>query len=278
MRTHGADRVAKGGAVLDEHTLDGIGVVAAPDLRGVVQHTGVKPAAAAGASLEQHMGEGGGDPLQQIIHAQHKAVVDFTLTAGRQPLTPHIGKMPVHIPLHIFDIGAREDIAHALEQVIAHVLPGHIQHKLVPAAHARTVLRAQAPFGMGAVQITVFTDHLRLKPDAEFHAQAVDAVHQFFQAAVDFILVDKPVAQTGGVALALAKPAVVHYQHLNADLRGVLGDLVQLLLVKIEVGALPVVDQHRAVLQLVLAAAHIVADHGMLALAENGQPLSAVHH
>ena len=56
MGTHCADGISKGCAILDGQTVDGVCVVAAPDLRRVVQHSRVEPAAAAAAPLNEKVG------------------------------------------------------------------------------------------------------------------------------------------------------------------------------------------------------------------------------
>ena len=44
----------------------------------------------------------------------------------------------------------------------------------------------------------------------------------------------------------LAEPAVIQYHHAHPQACSLLGDVVDLVLVKVEVGGLPVVDQHLA--------------------------------
>ena len=69
MGAHCTDRITEGGAVLDAQPINGVSVVAAPDLRRVVEHTAVKPASSPAAPLNQDIGIIPVQPLQQIINA-----------------------------------------------------------------------------------------------------------------------------------------------------------------------------------------------------------------
>ena len=119
--------------MLDGQTFNGVGVVAAPDLGEVGQHTGVKAAAAAGTALKQHVGEGGGQPVQQPVDAQHVPVCHFALPFRRQRTAVYIGHVAVHVPFHIFNMVVAQKITEHLGQVIHHFVPAKVQHQLVPA-------------------------------------------------------------------------------------------------------------------------------------------------
>ena len=71
---------------------------------------------------------------------------------------------------------------------------------------------------MLSVQLRIRGDHLRLKPDTKLHSQSIDLIHQRLQATRQFLLIGFPVAQTGAVIIAVSEPAVIHDQHLNAEL------------------------------------------------------------
>ena len=71
---------------------------------------------------------------------------------------------------------------------------------------------------MGAGQVGVQVDHLRLDPQPELHAEPAHGVDQRVQAVRPDVLVDVPVAQPGGVVAAVAEPAVVEDVPLDADL------------------------------------------------------------
>ena len=53
---------------MDTQTVDGIAVVAAPDLRRIVKHTAVEPAAAPAAALNKDLGKVLTQTLQHIIY------------------------------------------------------------------------------------------------------------------------------------------------------------------------------------------------------------------
>ena len=93
------------------------------------------------------------------------------------------------------------------------------------------------------VETAVLIDHLRLDPNAEFHAKAVDSANQVSQSSLQLICIDKPVAQPRVIAVAAAKPAVIQYQHLNPQFRGLSGNRKDLFFIKIKIGGLPVVDE-----------------------------------
>ena len=77
--THCAERVNEGGSLLDFQTLDRIGVIGAPDLRAVVEHSRVKTRTAAGAVLQKQIRELLHQTLLHRVHAEHVAVEQLLL-------------------------------------------------------------------------------------------------------------------------------------------------------------------------------------------------------
>ena len=112
---------------------------------------------------------------------------------------------------------------------------------------------------MRLVKLGIGGDHLRLEPDAELHAESVHLVDQRLESALQLLLIYEPVAQRAVVRIPVPEPAVVHDQHLYAQLRGFLGDLYQIFGGEVEVCSLPVVDEDRAALVLVFAADKVVS-------------------
>ena len=106
MGTHGAHRVAEGGAVLDGQAVHRVRVVAAPDLGRVVKHPGVKPPASAGAALDQQIRVAAVEPFQKFIQPQHIPVQNRTAAVPVPCGGPDVADAPVHIPFQIFDVGA----------------------------------------------------------------------------------------------------------------------------------------------------------------------------
>ena len=86
-------------------------------------------------------------------------------------------KRPVHVPLDIGDVIFREQLIDEIDDKADDLRIGQVQHILIPALQHGTGRVTVDPVGMGAVQIAVFIDHLRLDPDAEVHAQSLDAVN-----------------------------------------------------------------------------------------------------
>ena len=60
-----------------------------------------------------------------------------------------------------------------------------------------------------------------------------------------FLRIHEPVAQPRVIVVALAEPAVVHHEQLDAELRGLLRQRLLARLVDVEVGRFPGVVEHR---------------------------------
>lgn len=97
--------------MLDRQPFNGIGIITAPDLGIVAQHSGIKASAAACAALEQNLREALRQPLCQRINAQHIAVHDLTLLLGRESTAVHIAHAAVHIPLDILNVMLPQQLA-----------------------------------------------------------------------------------------------------------------------------------------------------------------------
>ena len=93
---------------------------------------------------------------------------------------------------------------------------------------------------MGAVEDAVRGDQFRLDPQAELHAQRVNPLAQAGKAVGQLAQVVDPVAQGAVVAVPVAEPAVVEHKEIDAHALRRLGQGEELLLVKAEVGCLPV--------------------------------------
>lgn len=59
-------------------------------------------------------------------------------------------------------------------------------------------------------------DHLRLDPEAEFHAQPVHLVDELIHAVGEFFRVHIPVTKACSVVISSDEPAVVHDEKLHA--------------------------------------------------------------
>ena len=119
---------------------------------------------------------------------------------------------------------------------------GEVEDQLVAAEHRFVAGVGERPVGMGPVQVAVRVDHLRLDPDAEFHAEGAHSLDQRRQPLGMGIGGDPPVAEPGGVVTAPAEPTVVEHEALDADRRGALGESGERVEVVIEVHRLPRVE------------------------------------
>ena len=90
----------------------------------IIQHSRVKPAASAGASFKEHMGELRKKPFHQFVYPQHIAVIHFSLPVRREPGAPYLRKMPVHIPFYIFNVGGRKHSGHLVVDIVPHLFTG----------------------------------------------------------------------------------------------------------------------------------------------------------
>ena len=245
MTAHGRGRVNHGGAQLNVYALHGIGVIAGPVLRRIVEHRRVITSAAAGAALQQNVRESSSQAVKQLIGAQNKAMEGFLSAFGREPAAAHFSQVAVKVPLHILNVGGGENGRHALEEIISHILTGHIQHILVAGDGFLAAFDVQTPVRVGLIQFADRGDHLRLEPETKFQAQSIDLFRQFFHAAADFIFVNEPVAQRALIAVALTEPAVIQHEHFDTAVGSFFGDGEDFFVVKVEVGGFPVVDQYR---------------------------------
>ena len=127
-----------------------------------------------------------------------------------------------------------------------HVGAGQVEHQLVALLGARTAGEVQHPVRMRAIEVGVGVDHLRLDPEAEVHAERVNLVDERLEAVGKLLLVYIPVAQAGVVVFALAEPAVVHDEAVDAERGGLFGQRHLAGLGDVELGCLPGVVNHWA--------------------------------
>ena len=77
----------------------------------------------------------------------------------------------VHVPLDEGDVVVAEQRVEAAEHLGEGVGVGEVEHELVAAEHRLVAGVDQRPVRMGAVEVAVGVDHLRLDPDPELHAE-----------------------------------------------------------------------------------------------------------
>ena len=117
---------------------------------------------------------------------------------------------------------------------------------------------------MSSVKVAVLRYHFRLEPDTELQADLIYTVYQTFQASRKFLFINHPVSQAAVIIISLAKPAVVHDQHLNAYFFSLSGNFQKLVCVKSKISSLPVIDQDRSSGIFKFTTADILADGFMI--------------
>ena len=220
---------------LDLQAGNGIGIVAAPNLGTEAQHTQVKPVTTGCAAFQKNMGSGMEDAAQHLIEAQNIAVC--LLAQG--------DTMTIHIPLYIGNIGIVQNVGHILYDIVPDFCPGQIQKQFVSSGEGCKAI-GQRPIGMGPVKIRIRIHRFRLKPKAKFQTHMVDPFAEALDALGQFLLIDRVVAQTGGIVIALAKPAVIQHKQFATQFLRLLGQVQKLTPIKIKHAAFPVVIEHRA--------------------------------
>ena len=266
MGTHRADRIAKGGAVLNPDAVHCVGIVTAPDLRRVIQHARVKTPASAAAPLNQKVRIALRQALQEVIESQHIPVQDAARTVSSRRFVCrriYVRYAAVHVPFQILDMGAVKDLAYTVKNVIRHLFPGKIQHQLTSAPDRLPSGHGKGPVRMFPVKTAVLRYHLRLHPDTEFHSQAVNPADQADQGTAQLFYVYLPVSQPGKIRIPVSEPSVVQHHHFHAQVLCLPCYVQYLFSGKIKVGGFPVVDQHRPGNGLVLSPAKAAA-HGLM--------------
>ena len=162
--------------MLDADTLDGICIVAAPDLGRIIQHSRVKSSAASAASFDQHIRISLYQSFEEIIDAEYILIHDFSIVLESLYRREHIAYTAVHVHLDIFYIGSVYHCGYLFKYMIHNFFSGEVQHKLVPASHRTPAGYNIRPVRVLTVQVAVLIDHLRLDPQSELHSRAVDRV------------------------------------------------------------------------------------------------------
>jgi hypothetical protein len=163
--------------------------------------------------------------------------------------------------------------------VVLHLPQGHVEDVLVSLLNPGVFLSIRPgvkdPVGVGGVDLAVGVDVFGLDPETKLHGLATfvletsDSPDEGVEPAFELLLVDYPVSQTRRVSVAgvlVPEPAIVENSLRSNAIRAVStyeflrlthqaapnliclpGDVVDLLLVKVEICRLLVVDQHRSI-------------------------------
>ena len=115
---------------------------------------------------------------------------------GVGDLMPRGQQRGVVVPLEVGDAKALHEGGDGIEQVVPGAGSGQVQDPLVAVLGRSTGAVGQDPLRVGAGQLGVDVDHLRLEPQAELHVQGVDVLHEWLQAVRPGLGGDLPVAQS----------------------------------------------------------------------------------
>ena len=135
-----------------------------------------------------------------------------------------------------------------------------------------------APVGMGAEEVGVGGDHLRLVPYAELKPEVVYPAYKLAEPALELVLVYEPVAQRVLVVVALAEPAVVHDEHIHAKFLCAFRERDELVCIKIEERRLPAVYQQGTLLRSVFSGDEVEVIELMIYSAHLADALARVYH
>ena len=199
---------------------------------------------------------------------------ELALAVGRDRRRPGLGDVAVHVPLDVVDRRAREHRRQRVRDVVHDLGPRVVEHQLLPALRPPAAGDADRPVGVGAEQVAVRVDHLGLDPDAELQPQALDVPDQRLDPARQLAPVDDPVAERRVVVVATAEPAVVEDEQLDAQGLGSPRDAHDPVVVEVEVGRLPVVEDDGARAVAPRAARQPLAVQAVERLAEGAQAVA----
>jgi len=158
------------------------------------------------------------------INVANEFDVDLFLFVRGNGVPAGLGPVAVVVPLQEGDVVFREKFVEEVEDVIADVGTREVEDELIARFGAWAAGKIQRPVGMLAIEIGIGIHHFGLDPEAEIHFQLVDFVDQRFQTVGEFFFVDVPIAEAGVIGFALAEPAVVHDEAIDAETRRFFGE------------------------------------------------------
>ena len=242
MRSHSTYRITERSTILDLQSVNGIGIITAPDLRGIVKHSCLKSSTAAGTGFEKKIRISLHQALHHLIDSQNISVINLSLTFSWKCCTEHVIHTAVHIPLHIIHFAGIQHCEYLVHNVFPDFLSGNIQIQLIPASVRCTSRDLKCPVRMLPVQITVLGNHLRFYPQTEFQSQTMDLLCQCRKTAFDLLLIYLPVSKRTAVIISLSKPAVIQHKHIQSDILRFFCNVIELVCIEIEIRSFPVVD------------------------------------
>ena len=166
----------------------------------------------------------GAQAVENFVEVLDVADGDLLLFGGGGFRPSRLRPVAVVVPFEKSDVVGRDQPVQEAVNIILDVVAGQVEDKLVAGFGLGTAREVHSPIRMCAVEVAIAVDHLRLHPDAEFHAEAVHGRDQVAEPVGEFLGVHGPVAEAGVVVVAGAEPAVVHDEALHADLGGFFGE------------------------------------------------------
>ena len=198
VRSHGDGREEVACAPLHIDALQGIGVVAHPELVEVGQYTPVGTTATACTRLN---GEFGIFCADSLAHAFKSAVilnVEVALVIGGEVVRAVVLDFHVGVPLYIVDFGIfRHQVVNHIEDEVLHLGVGEVEHHLCSAtAKLQVALRClYHPVGVSLKEFAHGVAHFRLIPYSELYAQLLSLGKQSANAVGQLVFIHHPVAE-----------------------------------------------------------------------------------
>ena len=213
-------------AEVDGELAYGAFLVAHPVYMRVRQDLAVHPSPAAGAHLEDEVGERGADrvlhPIQALVVGDERVTPRQLRRQARCPASA--GEIGIEIPLHPVDADQPQDAGQSFEDVIPRCRHAKIQHGALVRLRLLAVNMVQ-PLRMLGADRGRAADHFGLEPQAEQQSFRATGLRDCAQAVGKALAAGAPVARPLfplGVRLAIvgAVPAGVDDKGFAADALG----------------------------------------------------------
>ena len=186
------------------------------------------------------------DAFQHIVDAPHMVDIELSLLV-LVVRGVDVGDRAVAVPFKICYLGVLgEYVVDHVEYIVLHLGVAHVEHKLVAVIICVAVGLLYDPVGMLLIKLAFWIDHLGFNPYAEFYIGVIGRFYKGRYSAGEFVVCHFPVAKTGMIVLArilVAKPSVVEKEHVYAKMFCLFHQLRKNILVEIESGVFPIVQE-----------------------------------
>ncbi len=166
MRAHHFGRQKIGKPGLNSRPFDRVIAVRGPEPVGALEDLVIDAAATGSAAFDLQLGKRCAQPVEQRVERARLAV------HGR-PSRGIAGQhqVAVHVPFQVGNVMIADQLGQALEQILADIWIGDVEHQLVAPGQSRVVAQPQHPVGVVLEQLGLLIDHFRFYPEAKFHPQ-----------------------------------------------------------------------------------------------------------